>query len=172
MALHYAPSDAGLILLLPGFVLAITIMVAGKLADRFPPNVLVSTGLFLLAVSLALMATGSPATGYFTFMLWAIIGRIGLGFVLPSLNLGAMRGVEFDMIAQGASAINFLRQLGGAIGVSLVGIVLEWRLAVYQGKAEGAIAAFSETFLLVALFCAVAILAAWRMRTTADQQGA
>lgn len=169
MALNYAPSKAGLILLFPGFVLAVAIMAAGRLADRFPPYVLVSAGLALLATSLALMATGSAATGYFTFMAWAIIGRIGLGFVLPALNLGAMRGVEFDKIAQGASTINFLRQLGGAIGVSLVGIVLEWRLAVYQAKPDGVVTAFNETFLLVSLFCAIAVLAAWRMRTPLEQ---
>lgn len=167
MALHYAPSQAGLVLLPAGVVLAVTIIIAGKLADRFPPNLLVSIGLTLLALSFGLMAIGSAATGYFTLMAWAIIGRIGLGFVLPSLSLGAMRGVENSQIAQGASIINFLRQLGGAIGVSLVGIVLEWRLAVYQAGAsqEASLKAFNETFLLVALFCALAVAAAVRMRS-------
>ncbi|HYC42045.1 MAG TPA: DHA2 family efflux MFS transporter permease subunit [Noviherbaspirillum sp.] len=169
MALHYAPSQAGLVLLPAGVVLAVTIIVAGRLADHLPPNVLVSIGLCLLALSFGLMAVGSSSTGYFTFMAWAIIGRIGLGFVLPSLSLGAMRGIETGLIAQGASIINFLRQLGGAIGVSLVGIVLEWRLAVYQGAAatvqDARLKAFNETFLLVALFCALAVLAAIRMRT-------
>jgi hypothetical protein len=94
----------------------------------------------------------------------AIVGRVGLGFVLPSLSLGSMRGVEFDLIAQGSSTINFLRQLGGAIGVSLVGIVLEWRLAVHQSAPGGQLHAFDETFLLVALLCALAIVSAWRMR--------
>ncbi|HZW22316.1 DHA2 family efflux MFS transporter permease subunit [Noviherbaspirillum sp.] len=170
MALHYAPSQAGLILLPAGVVLAFTIIIAGRLADRFPPNLLVSIGLVLLALSFGLMAIGSSATGYFTLMAWAIIGRIGLGFVLPSLSLGAMRGVETGLIAQGASIINFLRQLGGAIGVSVVGIVLEWRLAVYQGGAsqEASVRAFNETFLLVALFCALAVAAAVRMRTPGE----
>jgi hypothetical protein len=62
---------------------------------------------------------------------WAILGRIGLGFVLPSLNLGAMRPLHKELIPQGASAINFLRMLGGAAGVSLCAIVLEWRLAAH-----------------------------------------
>jgi MFS transporter, DHA2 family, multidrug resistance protein len=168
MALHYAPSQAGLILLPAGGVLAVTIVVAGKLADRFAPNVLVSIGLCLLALSLALMGMGSSATGYFTLMVWAIIGRIGLGFVLPALSLGAMRGLEFGQIAQGASTINFLRQLGGAIGVSVVGIVLEWRLAIQPTGLDepggGQVHAFNETFFLVALLCAAAVLAAWRMQ--------
>lgn len=122
------------------------IVFAGKLADRFSPNMPVSAGLFLLA--------------------WTIIGRIGLGFVLSALNLGAMRGIDSGLIAQGASTINFLRQLGGALGVGLVGVVLEWRLAARAGEAatEGATRAFNETFLLVMLFCGAAIWAAWRMQ--------
>ena len=168
IALHYAPSQAGVVLLPAGVVLAVTIIMAGKLADRFSPNILVSTGLALLALSFALMALGSKSTGYLMLMGIAIIGRIGLGFVLPALSLGAMRGVEYSMIAQGASTINFIRQLGGAIGVSLVGIVLEWRLGAQQGAASAQqgdpVQAFSETFVLVAVLCAMAILAAWRMR--------
>jgi EmrB/QacA subfamily drug resistance transporter len=171
MALDYAPSQAGLILLPAGIVLAATIVLAGKLADRVAPNVLVSLGLFLLALSFALMAAGSAGTGYFTLMGLAIIGRVGLGFVLPALSLGAMRGVDFSLIAQGASAINFLRQLGGAIGVSLVGIVLEWRLAAHHAVLSGPsrsaserLHAFNETFLFVAVICASAVLAAWRMQ--------
>jgi EmrB/QacA subfamily drug resistance transporter len=172
MALHYAPSQAGLVLLPAGVVLACTIPVAGKLADRYPPYLLVCIGLGLLASSFALMALGAPGSSYLVLITWAIIGRIGLGFVLPALSLGAMRGLNAGSIPQGASAINFLRQLGGAIGVSLVGILLEWRLNVYQsglgisdsGATTGAIRAFSETFLFVSVICASAVLAAWQMR--------
>lgn len=166
IGVHYTPSEAGLILLPAGIVLAITIPLAGRLADRYPPNVLVSIGLALLALSFGLMALGSTAASYGMLMAWAIIGRVGLGFVLPALNLGAMRGVSEELIAQGASAINFVRQLGGAIGVSLVGIVLEWRMAVYQMQAGPGQqrAAFSETFMLVAVLCGLAIVAAWFMR--------
>lgn len=165
MALHYSPSKAGLILLPAGILLAITIVIAGRLTEKIAPHLLVSLGLCLLALSFWLMAIGSHTTGYFTLIVWAIIGRIGLGFVLPALSLGSMRGVDTALIAQGASTINFLRQLGGAIGVGLVGIVLEWRLGALQtNAADERIHAFNETFLLVALLCSMAVFAAWRMR--------
>lgn len=164
MALHYTPSQAGLILLPAGIVLALVIPLAGHLADRFPPNILIAGGLALLALSFALMALGSSAGSYYLLMTWAIIGRIGLGFVLPALSLGSLRGLTPELIAQGSSAINFVRQLGGAIGISLVGIVLEWRLAAHAAEAGGRLHAFNDTFLLVAGLCTLAILAAWRMR--------
>ena len=171
LGLSYSPSRAGLVLLPAGLVLALTIPLAGKMADRYPPNWLVAAGLVLLTASFGLMALGTPGTSYMLLVAWAIIGRVGLGFVLPALSLGAMRGVDRSLIAQGASTINFMRQLGGAIGVSLVGIVLEWRLASHRSGVTGSVAdigeriqAFDETFLLVALLCGVAIVAAWRMR--------
>jgi DHA2 family multidrug resistance protein len=167
LGLHYAPSRAGLVLLPAGGVLAVTIWLGARLVDRVPTHIVVSAGVALLALSFALMALGSPDTSYLTLMAWAIIGRIGLGLVLPALSLGAMRGVDTGLIAQGSSTINFLRQLGGAIGVSMVGIVLEWRMTAHPaGAGSHGLRAFDETFLLIAVISILAVLAAWRMRAT------
>ena len=165
LGLHYLPSQAGLVLLPAGAVLAVTIWLGGRLVDRFRPHVLVAVGVALLALSFALMALVKPDTSYIVLMLWAIVGRIGLGLVLPALSLGSMRGVDFALIAQGSSTINFLRQLGGAIGVSMVGIVLEWRLSLYPaGSGAHGLRAFDETFVFIAIISALAVLAAWRIR--------
>lgn len=175
-ALAYTPSAAGLVLMPAGIALAVTIAVAGRLTSRILPYKQVSFGLALLAGSFLLMATGSMATPYLLIVLYAVIGRIGLGCILPSLTLGSMRGVDFSLIAQGSSCINFLRQLGGAIGVSLAGVGLEWRLAEHgvmlgasgqvaeQAVQAARIRAFDETFLAVGVVIATAMLAAWRIR--------
>lgn len=171
MALQYSPSHAGLLLLPAGIVLALVIPLAGRLADSIAPYLLVTLGLGLLTLSFGLMTGGSATTSFLALAIWAVIGRIGLGFVLPSLSLGSMRGVSSSLIAQGASTISFLRMMGGAIGVSIAGIVLEWRLAAHHvsltdAAADGAarIHAFDETFWFVTVICASAMLAAWRMR--------
>lgn len=163
-ALHFPPSEAGIALMPAGLVLAATIPAGGRLADRFPPRALVAIGLALLAASFALMATVSTGTVLWVLMLWAIIGRIGLGFVLPSLTLGAMPGLGAEAVTQAASVISFLRQLGGATGVGLVGVFLEWRLRTHAAAGTPALAAFSETFWLVAALTALATAAALRMR--------
>ena len=163
-ALHFPPSQAGAALMPAGLVLALTIPIGGRLADRYPPYVLVACGLTLLALSFALMATVGTATALWVLMLWAVVGRIGLGFVLPSLTLGAMPGLGADAVPQAASAISFLRQLGGAAGVSLVGIFLEWRLRLRAGAGDAPLTAYADTFWLVAALSSVATLAALRMR--------
>jgi hypothetical protein len=154
-------------------VLAATIAGVGRLADRQPTWLLVSIGLGLLAASFALMLTVTLASALGLLMLWATLGRIGLGFILPSLNLGSLRPLHKDLIAQGVSAISFVRMLGGAIGVSLCGIVLEWRLAAHGDSLTHAstsparLAAFNETFLMLAALCVLAMVAAWQLRGSA-----
>ena len=160
IGLKLPPSQAGVVLLPAGLVLAVTIPLAGRLADRQPVSRVVATGLLLLAASFFLMVTVGTASSLWWIVAWAIIGRIGLGFVLPSLNLGSMRGLPDELISQGASTINFMRQLGGAVGISLVGIVLEWRL---QARHDDPVRAFHETFVLVGVITACAVLAASRM---------
>ena len=166
LALQLPPSQAGAVLLPAGLVLAATIPVAGRLADRLPVGPLVASGLLLLAASLLLMVAVGRETSLWLITLWAIIGRVGLGLVLPSLNLGAMRGLPGEFISHGASTINFLRQLGGAVGVSLVGIVLEWRL---QAEPENSLRAFHETFVLLGFITACAMAAALRMTAPKPQ---
>ncbi len=170
MGLGLSASTVGTMLLPAGLVLAITIALVGRLADKQPAYWLVSIGLTLLALGFALMVTVGLKTSIWLILVWAIVGRVGLGFVLPSLNLGAMRGLPPDLIAQGASAINFLRTAGGATGVSLCAIVLEWRLAAHgeslahPSTNPARLAAFNESFLMLAVICALAIVAAWQIR--------
>ena len=170
LGLMLSPSHVGTVLLPAGLMLGITIPPVGRLSDRQPTHLLVSIGLVLLASSFALMGTIGPSTGLWLLVVWAIVGRIGLGFILPSLNSGSLRGLHKDLLPQGSSSINFMRTLGGAAGVSICGIVLEWRLAAHGDaltnatSSAGRMAAFDETFYMLAALCALALLAAWRLR--------
>ncbi|CAN7721036.1 MFS transporter [Acidovorax sp. LjRoot118] len=170
LGMQLSASHVGTIMLPAGFVLAITIAMVGRLADRQPTHLLVSIGLALLALSFGLMVLVGLGSALWMLVAFAILGRIGLGFILPSLNLGAMRPLDKSLISQGSSAIGFLRMLGGAAGVSLCGIVLEWRLGAHgasltSGASNAArIDAFGETFLMLTALCVLALVAAWQLR--------
>ena len=167
MGLGLSPSYIGAALLPAGILLAVTIATVGRLSHRMPPSHWVSWGLALLALSFALMPLVEPAAGLALLWILVILGRIGLGFILPSLNLGALRGLPKDLIPQASSVIGFVRMLGGAAGVSICAIVLEWRLAVYamipSSPGNAGLRAFNETFVFLATMTALALLAAWKM---------
>ncbi|MEO8248211.1 MAG: MFS transporter [Burkholderiales bacterium] len=170
LGLGLSAAHVGTIFLPAGLALAVTIALAGRLADRQPTWLLVSIGLALLAASFALMPIVRLDSAIWVVVLLTTIGRIGLGFILPSLNLGSLRPLPGELLSQGSSVINFMRMLGGAAGVSVCGIVLEWRIAAHgatlaQGAPDAArLAAFNESFLMLAGVCALALVAASQLR--------
>lgn len=177
MGMGLSASYAGNLLLPAGIVLAITIPLVGRMADTQPTHWLVSIGMLLLAASFALMLWAGPGMALWLLAGFIIVGRVGLGFILPSLNLGAMRPLDKTLLAQGSSTISFLRMLGGAIGVGLCGIVLEWRLAVQAtnpalSEVQARMAAFHESFAMLTGLCLLAFIAATQLRSPAQQKSA
>lgn len=75
----------GTILLPAAIALGAAIAVVGRPADRQPAGLLVNIGLSLLALSFALMASPSAWGTSLWWLGWpgVIVGRIGLGFILP-----------------------------------------------------------------------------------------
>ena len=167
----WSASYTGTALLPAGLMLAFTIAVTGRLADRHPTYLLVCSGLAMLALSFALMATLHVESSMWWLSAWVILGRIGLGLILPSLNSGSLRDLPRALIPQGSSVINFMRMLGGAAGVSMCAIVLQWRLAEHgvgltsNDQAAARLAALNESFVFLALLMALALLAAWQLKT-------
>jgi len=158
---HYNASQAGNLLLPPGIALAIAIAVGGRLTDRLHPAPIIVTGLALFALSSFLLAFSGPATGFVLLALWLVIGRVGLGMLIPALNVGAVQSLTGSELAYASSAINFVRQLGGAVGVNLLAVVLEWRSV---GAAGDPARPFHECFAIVTLAFGLAIVPAWFIR--------
>jgi MFS transporter, DHA2 family, multidrug resistance protein len=179
LALGYSPSQAGLVLLPAGLVLAFSMPIGGRLADRVQARVLVIAGALMLALSLILLAVVSASTPYSAILAWAILGRIGLAIVYPALSLASVRGLGAAEVMHAMSINNFARQLGGAMGISATGILLDWRLGARgieditaQSPQLQVLSAFSETFFTLAAVCCLAAIAAWFMRPRAAARGA
>ncbi len=175
LALGLSAARTGWILLPGGVALALTIGAVGRLLDRKPHYPLASLGFALLAASLALMLALGLDSAWGWLVAWVLLGRIGLGLILPSMHLGTLRGLHAELFIQGASVSNFMRVFGGAVGVSLCGIVLEWRVAAHGDSLKAAVSsaqrlsAFNEVFMLLAALCLLAMLAAWKLRAPRRQ---
>ena len=127
----YTATRSGLLLMPAGLVLGVVFPLAGRVSDRTPPHLTIIFGLAVFALSSYLMAAADTDTSFWLFAWWIIVGRIGLGFVMPSLNAGALSCLPMAWVAQGSGAVNFVRQLGGAFGVNLLSVFLERRSQLY-----------------------------------------
>lgn len=161
IGLGFSGYEAGLMLLPGGAVLAAVLLLAGKLADRFPSNRVAMAGLAFFALSAILMGLSSTTTGFWMLALWVAIGRIGLGLIIPGLNAGALRLLPYGTEAAGSASINFFRQLGGALGVTLLALFLEGRER--QLNAVHGLQPMQEGFFLIAFVYCLALIPAWLM---------
>jgi len=163
----YGPARAGNLLLVPGLALAVAIAWGGRLTDRAPPRYVISAGLACFAASSLLLAFATGTTAFWILALWITIGRVGLGLIIPSLNVGAVQTLPPAYLGHASAAVNFARQLGGAIGINLLAVLLEWRLDSV-GEPGGATMAFRDCFGVVTIAFAVALVPALSIRKHAE----
>mgnify|MGYP002780469268 FL=1 len=121
----YTATRAGMMLMPAGLMMVICFPLAGRLADRVAPTWPMVIGLTIFAWSCWLMASVDTDLPFWTLALWVLVGRVGLSLAMPSMNTGALRALPPRYLGQGAGAINFARQFGGALGVNGLSIVLE-----------------------------------------------
>ncbi len=97
-----------------------------RLARRVPIGVLVSVGCLLCAIG-SLVAAGlvGPEPHYLSEILpgWLIAGA-GVGLALPSILSSATADLAQSQAATGSAVVNMSRQVGTALGVSIVVAVL------------------------------------------------
>jgi MFS family permease len=106
-----------------GLVLGST--VSGQLVARFGRlrDVILVAGILLIA-ALALLATMDGDVGYVTVMAYMLLCGLGLGPSLPLFTLAIQNAVPVRQVGQATSAAQFFRQIGGTVGVALMGTVL------------------------------------------------
>lgn len=160
-SLGFTATEAGLLMLPAGIVLGITFPLAGRLADRQSARKLVVFGIAMFAASAMLFAVSDVTLAFGWLALWTILGRIGIGFMLPALSTGALNPLKPEQLGAASSTINFTRQLGGAFGVNIVALTVE-----FGEHSDGlpTINAFHSAWWLVAVFVAIAAVPVWQMR--------
>ncbi|HEY5835459.1 MFS transporter [Streptomyces sp.] len=150
----YGPTEAGLRMLPWTGMPMIVAPIAGIASDRIGGRPVVAAGLALQAIGLGWFALVlSPEVSYAAQLPALVISGTGMAmFVAPATNLlmGSVRGAE-QGIASGAN--NALREVGGALGIALLGSIF----AANGGYGSGAM--FVDG-LVPALWVGAAILCA------------
>ncbi len=121
-------TSAGLLLLPSGLIMIIVFPLSGLLAQAWPPRRTVTLGLLMFGTSSLMYFDADVDTAFWFLALVALFGRIGLGLTIPSLQFHGVRGLPTRLLPYGAGTFNFIRSLGGAIGVNLIAVYTALRL--------------------------------------------
>jgi predicted MFS family arabinose efflux permease len=119
----YSPLRAGLNFLPFSVGVAIASPVSGAFAARLGRG-LIAIGSCLMAVGMALLAIAVTAEpGTFVFLPGMLVAGLGLGLVAPNMIGVALTGVDPRDAGAAGGAVATAGQLGGALGVAVLGSV-------------------------------------------------
>jgi len=123
----YTALKAGLMLLPGGIASMLVFPIAGRLSAMIQPVYTISFGLAAFAISCFMLAGAGMLTAFWTMALVVAFGRVGLGIVIPSLNLSALASVPRELVPYASGTLNFIRMTGAAIGVNTLALILDAR---------------------------------------------
>ncbi|MFI6521731.1 DHA2 family efflux MFS transporter permease subunit [Spirillospora sp. NPDC050679] len=117
---------AGLLMAPLGLGGAIAMPVAGRLSDRIGARGLAAAGAVLALLSALAFTRFGAGTAEAWPVLAALVLGLGMGcFSAPTMG-SLYRTLPGPMVAQGSSVLYMLNQLGAALGVALVALILQW----------------------------------------------
>lgn len=96
----------------------------GKVAARFGPRLVIAAGFLLSGASLLAAATTRVDTGYGFTAAWIAVLGAGVGLALPAAMTAALSVLSAERAGAGSGLLQALRQVGGTIGVAVLGTVL------------------------------------------------
>jgi EmrB/QacA subfamily drug resistance transporter len=120
-------TSSGALMLPGGLAMVLIFPVAGRLADHVEHRTLIGCGIVFFALAFWLLSGADGNTGFWSMAWYIVISRLGIGLVMPALQMGALSGIEISRLTQASGSFNFTRQMGGAFGVNLMSITLERR---------------------------------------------
>jgi EmrB/QacA subfamily drug resistance transporter len=112
-------------------------IVAPRLSERLGPKLPVAIGLFIVAIGAGLLAFVQQGSGYSPVALMLLITGLGLGLVAAPAATSIMDALPVARAGVGSAVNDTTRQVGGALGVAVLGSVLStvYRDALQQHAA-------------------------------------
>ena len=121
---RYSVIDAGLLLAPRGGGTMLSMLIAGRLADRSDPRLMILFGFSALIFGLVQMSTWTPDIDTFTVIWVTIVQGFALGFIFVPLQVLAFGTMPPKYRTDGAALFSLVRNVGSAVGVSVTTFVL------------------------------------------------
>jgi MFS transporter, DHA2 family, methylenomycin A resistance protein len=122
--LHLSTRAAGVTLLPLTAIVAASATLSGRMTSRFGPRVPLVLGLSSGALSATLLATlNTTGSSHLVALCAGLFG--GVGLAMPAMTSVALNAASLGGTGRAAAALNATRQTGGAVGVALLGSLLD-----------------------------------------------
>jgi predicted MFS family arabinose efflux permease len=139
----YSAFETGVRLLPVAISIAVASVVGPRIVERIGTTAVVVAGLGIFAAGLAWASTADADTSYLQIALQMVLLGGGLGLTTAPATESIMGSLSADKAGVGSAVNDTTRELGGTLGVAIVGSVFA---SIYTGRlgANAAVAALPE----------------------------
>lgn len=120
----YTPFEAGIRTLPSALMMMVVAPSSARLVERFGARRVVTAGLSTVATGMLLMSTMGVHTPYSHFFGALIVLSLGMGMTMPPCTALIMSSLPLGKAGVGSAVNDTTRELGGALGVAVLGSVL------------------------------------------------
>jgi EmrB/QacA subfamily drug resistance transporter len=143
--LGYSAVQAGAVFLPMTLLIMFLGPITGKLSDRVGSRWLVTAGMTLVGISLLVFSGLDADSGFWDLFPGLILGGAGMATVMPPATAAAIGSVPVAKAGIGSGVLNTFRQVGGALGIAVMGAIVAAHIHVTPGD-PGFVAEFMDGF--------------------------
>jgi EmrB/QacA subfamily drug resistance transporter len=134
---------------------------AGRLSDRYGPRPFVVGGMIVLTGAMILFAQMGQHETFWDLLPAMLLGGVGMSAAMAPTTAAAMQSVRPDKAGVGSAVLNSMRQVGGSLGIAIMGAIVAASAAPGGRDPEAFIHGFHHALLTAAALClAGAVVAA------------
>jgi predicted MFS family arabinose efflux permease len=145
--LGYSPIEAGASFLPWTVLIVILAPQAGRMSDRIGPRPLVVGGMIVITGSLLVFASLGANETYWSLLPAMLLGGIGMSAAMAPTTAAAMHSVRPDKAGVGSAVLNSMRQVGGSLGIAIMGAIVAASASPGEGDPGGFMRGFHHALV-------------------------
>ena len=170
--LGYSAVQAGAAFLPMTILIILIAPIAGKASDKFGSRWLMTIGMVLIGVQLLYLSQLGGSADFWNLLPGFLVGGLGMAMTMTPTVAAATRAVPVEKSGVGSAVLNAMRQVGGSIGIALMGAIVANEASGRPGL-DGFLAGFERALVVAALIAfAGSIVAFLLVRQEAGEEPA
>jgi EmrB/QacA subfamily drug resistance transporter len=173
--LGYSAVETGAAFLPLTILIMLTAPIAGKSSDRFGSRWLMTIGMILIAIQLFYFSRLGVEESYWNILPGMILGGFGMSMVMTPSAAAAVRALPVDKAGVGSAVLNAFRQVGGSMGIAVIGAIMAHEIGDLRGPAvfrqkELFVDGFSTALTVAALIAVLGAVVSFALVRAHDRE--
>lgn len=144
----YTSFLAGLVLGPGGIVAIVSMPIAGRLVYKSNPKGVLIFGILMCSFASYLMSYFNLQSDFWTLVWPRVILGMGMSFIFVSLTTLSLSHIPKERMGEATSIYNFIRNIGGSVGVAFATTVVSQRAQFHQSRLVEHLTPFDNVYTI------------------------